>query len=509
MHADLPYLRTDTVQPLPQKSKLAPALRAHYGVHPILSLPVELVALIFFHCLPDRQELNAGTAPLLLTRICGHWRDIALRTPELWSSVFFELFHVAKDRLVSKMRMLKFWLDRGAAHPLTLYLHYRQPFTAAAPLIAEQSSRWRDVDLFLHPTTLAAFSSAGGLQLPQLRRLSLGCLQATDADADAGQPVITAFSVAPQLTDVSLLKLAPSSVVLPWAQLTSFYAQCADLEEGMRVLHSAPRMQHLRLDLQRLTHGAPSSEPCIHTSLLSLTIQTHPAAPLPVRTLLAPLTLPSLLALDVPPLAALDVPAFVDFLARSGCALQRLALPIAPLPTGALHTALANLPALSELSLQYAGAAPLLDLLSALAEEAAFLPSLRNVHVDCFRATVPYIELAEALAARWDWEGRVDVDADLNVVDAGVKVVDAGVKDVDADLKVVDGEVEETKLMIAARATKTDEAPTQLRAFSMSVLTRATHTNADADVAALDVLRALKVRGMGIEVSHVYGASVV
>src|ERR1700761_6252462 len=72
-------------------------------VHPIHGLPVELLASIFVHCLPlDKQHLRPSSAPLLLTRICGTWRAIALRTPELWSFVSFELFHVPKDRISAK-----------------------------------------------------------------------------------------------------------------------------------------------------------------------------------------------------------------------------------------------------------------------------------------------------------------------------------------------------------------------------------------------------------------------
>ncbi|KAF8207694.1 hypothetical protein K438DRAFT_1521965, partial [Mycena galopus ATCC 62051] len=52
--------------------------------HPILDLPPELISLIFVHCLPSFAELHPSKAPLLLAHICGAWRALALRTPELW-----------------------------------------------------------------------------------------------------------------------------------------------------------------------------------------------------------------------------------------------------------------------------------------------------------------------------------------------------------------------------------------------------------------------------------------
>ncbi|KAJ7166780.1 hypothetical protein C8R46DRAFT_841325, partial [Mycena filopes] len=54
-------------------------------VYPILTIPVELTADIFVHCLPDTLAPASSTiAPMLLTRICRQWRNIACGTPKLW-----------------------------------------------------------------------------------------------------------------------------------------------------------------------------------------------------------------------------------------------------------------------------------------------------------------------------------------------------------------------------------------------------------------------------------------
>ncbi|KAJ7467472.1 hypothetical protein FB451DRAFT_1040097 [Mycena latifolia] len=462
VRADLSYLRVESGHQLAQKckSRSSSAQRAqavsrlcYAGAgHPICALPIELLALIFVHCLPERQQLSAPTAPLLLTRVCGDWRAIAFRTPELWSSVFFELFALPPHRLALKMRMLEYWLERGAAHPLTLYLHYRQPLADAVPLIAAQAARWHDVDLFLHPTTLAAFPCAG-LQLPVLRRLSLGCLQQPDASAP-----ITAFCDAPALTDVSLRKLAPKSVVLPWAQLTAFYCHCDDPADALRVLTLAPSLRHFTLDLERAAEpavGAALTAPCVHEALRSLTIHTHPAVPIPVRALLAPLTLPGLRALELPPLGPADIDALLAFFGRSQSAytLARFSAPLAPLPAGALPALLRALPALETLRLQYPAPAPLLDLLGAL-RGCDVVPRLRGVQIECARAGVPWAALLAALRTRW----------------AGLGVA-------------------------------------RLRAFEMTVMPGAPGT--EADEAYVEALRALKAQGMRVAVANVYQASVV
>ncbi|KAJ7772459.1 hypothetical protein B0H16DRAFT_170098 [Mycena metata] len=460
---DLTYLRRKIDHHTPKTSldvtaaKYLPGLDSDYA-HPIQSLPFELVSSIFLHCLPEREQLHPLTAPLLLTRVCGTWRAIALRTPKLWCSVFFELFNVPPSLLPSKIQMLKYWLAHGAAHPLTIHLHYRQPFEDVVPLISAQSKRWEDVDLFLHPSTLAAFSSAE-LQLPVLRRLSFGCLPLRDT---ASSLHITAFSDAPQLADVSLLKLPPSAVALPWAQLTRFYCQSADLPDVLGVLHRAPALQYLRLDLQQATPLEPDCEPCEHAALLELTIHAHPAAAVPVRALLAPLTLPALRTLELPPIGPSDIAPLAAFVTRSklGKSLHRLALPLAPLAPDDILAVLRPLLALEQLELHYPSEAPLLDILHTLVNydapenDGAFLPELRAVYIDCYRAAVPYGALLAALEARYS-------------DDAGQGTV-------------------------------------QLDSFVLTAMTSSVPEPAD-----LLALRLLKTHGMDISISHVFGGSVV
>ncbi|KAJ7664556.1 hypothetical protein DFH06DRAFT_962277, partial [Mycena polygramma] len=55
-------------------------------VYPVLTLPNEIVSLIFVYCLPAHGRVRPSTrkAPLLLARVCGFWRDIALSTGPLW-----------------------------------------------------------------------------------------------------------------------------------------------------------------------------------------------------------------------------------------------------------------------------------------------------------------------------------------------------------------------------------------------------------------------------------------
>ncbi|KAJ7123278.1 hypothetical protein C8R43DRAFT_866498, partial [Mycena crocata] len=54
--------------------------------YPILSIPNEITAEIFRHCMPvdGRVVPRVSDAPIVLTRICRHWRQIAVSTHRVW-----------------------------------------------------------------------------------------------------------------------------------------------------------------------------------------------------------------------------------------------------------------------------------------------------------------------------------------------------------------------------------------------------------------------------------------
>jgi hypothetical protein len=64
--------------------------------YPVLTLPPEITSHIFLNCLPfhGRVQPSATKAPLVLAQVCRHWRDVALATAGLWSSIDlkFELY---------------------------------------------------------------------------------------------------------------------------------------------------------------------------------------------------------------------------------------------------------------------------------------------------------------------------------------------------------------------------------------------------------------------------------
>ncbi|KAJ7939520.1 hypothetical protein B0H13DRAFT_1587148, partial [Mycena leptocephala] len=87
---------------------------------PALKLPYELTAKIFSYCLPARRvRPDLTKAPLQVAQICGHWRAIALATPELWSSVLLEFWgnNYSGDDICDFFNL---WLIRAADYPLSI-----------------------------------------------------------------------------------------------------------------------------------------------------------------------------------------------------------------------------------------------------------------------------------------------------------------------------------------------------------------------------------------------------
>ncbi|KAJ6466405.1 hypothetical protein C8R45DRAFT_877152 [Mycena sanguinolenta] len=97
-------------------------------VYPVLSLPPEITSRIFVECLPDRgASALVGSAPLLLMRVCRRWKDIALSTPQLWSSLCIE--SCSGDKIMVRrgtFRGLETWFSRAGECPLSLDMRFNR-----------------------------------------------------------------------------------------------------------------------------------------------------------------------------------------------------------------------------------------------------------------------------------------------------------------------------------------------------------------------------------------------
>ncbi|KAJ7886719.1 hypothetical protein B0H13DRAFT_896328 [Mycena leptocephala] len=123
---------------------------------PVLTLPAEVTAEIFVHCLTlHGMRWSVPTygieniAPVVLMGVCRTWRDIALTTPALWSSLDLRFDRFSPEgipyRVFSKPGLVEGfidrWLARAGIFPLSLI------FGASKYAIEDRftPSRMRDV----------------------------------------------------------------------------------------------------------------------------------------------------------------------------------------------------------------------------------------------------------------------------------------------------------------------------------------------------------------------------
>ncbi|KAJ6465006.1 hypothetical protein C8R45DRAFT_1174334, partial [Mycena sanguinolenta] len=93
-------------------------------VYPVLSLPTEILSRIFIECLPSDGEVRPSSrrAPLLLMRVCRLWKDIALSTCQLWSSLDIECLNLHLITIITPGMHsgLQTWFSRAHTLPLSL-----------------------------------------------------------------------------------------------------------------------------------------------------------------------------------------------------------------------------------------------------------------------------------------------------------------------------------------------------------------------------------------------------
>lgn len=86
-----------------------------------VALPFEILSKIFLLCIPEDYwdvppTLHPSECPLLLTRICRFWRDVALATPRLWSCL--DLPGIDDQMIVPCLHR---WLRLSSTHRMTIH----------------------------------------------------------------------------------------------------------------------------------------------------------------------------------------------------------------------------------------------------------------------------------------------------------------------------------------------------------------------------------------------------
>ncbi|KAJ7155173.1 hypothetical protein C8R46DRAFT_1005310 [Mycena filopes] len=274
-------------------------------IYPVLTLPNEITSKIFVVCLPSHGRVRPcpQTAPLVLAQVCGHWRDVALSTSELWCSVDLD------SRSPGSSRVLEAWLSRAKRCPLSLT--FRDGIGRQNSLLirslADQIAR---LELNITPAGLRSLQPLRSL--PRLR--SLAIIQPIDVTQEL-------VKIAPALTE---LRLLAHCHILPQFFTSSITTlEIAFILSGQELCMILNKL-HVLADLKCTvddwdvdeTDGLPVILPHLRSLHLDSSLLLIP------MDVLADLTLPNLRILK--PTGAMLPSILRKFIERSTCTLSEL-----------------------------------------------------------------------------------------------------------------------------------------------------------------------------------------
>ncbi|KAJ6602516.1 hypothetical protein DFH09DRAFT_448937 [Mycena vulgaris] len=237
-------------------------------VYPVLSLPVEITAEIFVQSLDGPKMPDPMESPLVLTRVCSTWRKIAIKTPQLWGYLQLDFDESPPVYSQPSHALVETWLARGRSTPLVMKISHVSWADLSPPLLREilrhsSTSRWKDIALSLPlPYVMTEFGAK--MDLPVLESLTLD-LFPTRQNQISIDFCITAFREAPKLRSIQLTScITPSTIVLPWGQLTHFSSEGYSPETCHKVLHLARALVKCSFRDIIKSSVTPDSLPSLH-----------------------------------------------------------------------------------------------------------------------------------------------------------------------------------------------------------------------------------------------------
>jgi hypothetical protein len=290
---------------------------------PIWRLPTEILSEIFLYCLPEDEHLmyTSRQAPMLLTRICRRWREIAVGLPMLWCSLQLQMRY---DDWKKRAFCYDSWLKRSGGRPLSLRIRCRpdrnnlqsllQPYVQqisslsldflrnAGPFIMEDFLALKELTIsqyYLDDSPRAINGSLSKLPV-NLRRINMENVWINERQ----------------------LYCFPDSA---WARLTHIEITVDGLYAFARILRLCPDLSHLKI--VGVFHSIQIPESVMHTNLQSLCmcwrVLRHSGEDL---GLFKVMTLPNLRVLEASHRGLWPHEDFMEFLTRSKYPLEKMVL---------------------------------------------------------------------------------------------------------------------------------------------------------------------------------------
>ncbi|KIM81163.1 hypothetical protein PILCRDRAFT_821601 [Piloderma croceum F 1598] len=297
---------------------------------PVRQCPDEILSEIFIHCNSISEEkdriytgMKKRRMPWLVSDICRRWREVALRTPALWSDI--QLVHSESRNSAQRVaEMARDWLRRtDISRPISFSIHSHSgaslpDFTNfILPVILPASNRWQHLRLDLSADKIHRLSPIKG---------ALSSLKSLRANSDSMSLLTNEwdiFEIAPKLFHVYIkCQRGSGGFALPWTQLTDVsFNSGLSLDECLTIINDCPNLVSCEFDsaargvaatsrfCQNLIHHA-------HLRNLKLSTYVNP------RAFFNCLSTPELHTIHIIDLSnCVFYNAITDFLLRSSCTI--------------------------------------------------------------------------------------------------------------------------------------------------------------------------------------------
>lgn len=224
------------------------------------TFPNEILQEVFIQCLPTEHNatMEASEAPVILIRVCSHWRMIAMSTPKLWASLHVAVPRSKNEdeeqifaRYDAQISYIPTWLSRAKTAPLSISIlgwnaddednalvPQEEQIQRVMKAILPFSKTWRCLSLHVGKDGLFTLSSLTAADVPILQTFKainshgdnphfdvlLSC--PTLRELDIGMPLnhMKHHSLMQQLTSLTLRD------IWPFARILQILQQCINLE---------------------------------------------------------------------------------------------------------------------------------------------------------------------------------------------------------------------------------------------------------------------------------------
>jgi hypothetical protein len=206
----------------------------------IAKFPPEIASQIFIHYTPHNE--NNTSNPLYLGAVCHKWRQLAWRTPQLWTALFVRVY---------SPQLLAEYLERSASLPLSISLFPSQKtiddeiYVEAINILNRHSSRWRILRNSLPAHHLHRLCGSQGGNI--LSELVLRQMEGSTEHRAAYDVATFRMICKPRPMSLILARYRLANVDIAFNRLTRTSLRYIAVDECFEVMRRAPLLEILSL----------------------------------------------------------------------------------------------------------------------------------------------------------------------------------------------------------------------------------------------------------------------